>query len=88
MLPGRRSKELLAALAIRVDTPVRRDALRSFIWPESDERAARKALNTEVWRLKGALQAAGAAPQDWLSWTTETLWLRTDRGLQVDYKHF
>ncbi len=58
--PTRKSKSLLACLALR------RRAQRSFLagelWPEAPEERAQKALNTECWRLRTALRDGGADP--------------------------
>ena len=58
-LPGRASRRVLAALALRAGTWVSVDRLIDELWGERPPTRARNALQTHVWRLRGAF-AAGA----------------------------
>lgn len=88
VLPGTRTQELLAALSAEANASIRRDRLIEWIWPESNERNGRKALNTELWRLRKSIKHAGGEPEDWISSTAEALKLRTDSGIIVDLQEF
>lgn len=79
-----RSKELIAALGNRPGHPVERRQVMSWIWPDKDPDKARRALNTEVWRLKKVVETAGTDPSALIDSTPRTLTLRNDAGYIVD----
>jgi DNA-binding SARP family transcriptional activator len=80
---SRREKELLAALAIDQGRPVARDKILDRIWGR-DDFSARKALNTSLWRLRGAIRDAGGEPDNWIVSDTDNLMLPDDTGPWVD----
>lgn len=80
---SRREKELLAALAIDQGRPVARDKILDRIWGR-DDFSARKALNTSLWRLRGAIRDAGGEPENWIVSDTDNLMLPGDTGPWVD----
>ncbi len=80
---SRREKELLAALAIDQGRPVARDKILDRIWGR-DDFSARKALNTSLWRLRGAIRDAGGEPENWIVSDTDNLMLPDDTGPWVD----
>lgn len=88
ILPGARTQELLAAITVESNASVRRGRLIERIWPEISSQNGRKALNTELWRLRKAIKHAGGAPEDWIKSTADSLMLRTDRGVDVDLLKF
>ncbi|MEC9199213.1 MAG: BTAD domain-containing putative transcriptional regulator [Pseudomonadota bacterium] len=80
---SRREKELLAALAVDQGRPVSRDKVLDHIWGR-DDFAARKALNTSLWRLRGAIREAGGDPENWINSDTDHLMLPDSNGPWVD----
>ena len=80
---SRREKELLAALAVDQGRPVARDKILDHIWGR-DDFAARKALNTSLWRLRGAIRDAGGNPENWITSDTDHLMLPDENGPWVD----
>ena len=80
---SRREKELLAALAVDQGRPVSRDRVLDHIWGR-DDFAARKALNTSLWRLRGAIRDAGGNPENWIVSDTDNLMLPDENGPWVD----
>jgi DNA-binding SARP family transcriptional activator len=59
-LTTRKAWSIVGYLAARGGRPVGRSRLAGEIWGELDEARARAALATTLWRLKAALQQAGA----------------------------
>lgn len=57
--PTQRSRELFASLAARPNYPHPRSTLAGSLWPEKSEDKARASLNTELWRVRQVLGAAG-----------------------------
>jgi DNA-binding SARP family transcriptional activator len=87
-LPGSRTKELVAALMLDAGKPIARDRLCGMIWPETAEGNGRKALNTELWRLRGAIKQVGGDTASWLETTATSGRLRDDTGLRLDLPKF
>ena len=83
-LIGKRSRELVAALALGGAEPVPRDQISGRLWPDCTARNARKALNTELWRFRRALRDAGADPDQWIAPDPEMLALARDGGPRID----
>lgn len=75
---SRRSAELLAALAIDSGQPVTRTRLLDRLWPEKDELQGRRALNTELWRLRESLKTAGIEHSDWIMSSPDAIKFNTD----------
>src|SRR5688500_9327630 len=57
---GTRARTLLAALLLRNGTPVAVDTLAESVWGDAVPADARQALQAIVYRLRRALDAAGA----------------------------
>jgi len=57
--PTQRARELFASLAARPNYPHPRSTLAGSLWPEKGEDKARASLNTELWRVRQVLGAAG-----------------------------
>jgi DNA-binding SARP family transcriptional activator len=87
-LPARRSRELLASLAIEPDCSAQREQICARIWPDMSDFNARKALNTELWRLRTAIKDAGGDAAAWLESTPDAVRLCTDNGIAVDVQRF
>lgn len=87
-IPGPRTREVVAALATGAGKPLARRTLWSWLWPDMPKDSARKALNTELWRLKQAVGKAGGRADDLILSTPHELKLRTDRGFDLDLKDF
>lgn len=87
-LPGLRTQELLAALALHAEHGIRRDQLCGSIWPDSPQVTARRALNTELWRLRAAIRDAGGDSDQWIESTSNEVRLCTDNGVAVDLDRF
>ncbi len=87
-LGGRRTRELTAALALGGGEPQARDYFSGKLWPDCSPGSARKALNTELWRLRRTLRAAGTDPDRWITQQTDTLALVRDGGPEVDLDVF
>ncbi|MCZ8261371.1 MAG: BTAD domain-containing putative transcriptional regulator [Beijerinckiaceae bacterium] len=68
-LPGRKTQRLLAMLALGPARGLCRESLAEALWPGADPTSSRKALATELWRLRATLSAAGLQS-----------WLMTDNG--------
>lgn len=80
-LPGGRSKEILAALALAGTGTVSRDALAGRIWG-SNGAEARKALNTSLWRLREVLKQHQC--QHWIQVDGDHLRLDPLQGPEID----
>lgn len=63
-LRGRKTQRLLAMLALGPSRGLCREALAEALWPGADPTSSRKALATELWRLKASLETVMLA--DWL----------------------
>lgn len=61
---GRKTQRLLAMLALGPSRGLCREAIAEALWPGADPTSSRKALATEVWRLKASLDNAALA--NWL----------------------
>lgn len=62
-LPGSASRRVLAALAVGYGEWLSADRLIDEVWGERPPEAARKALQTHIWRLRRALAAAVPDPE-------------------------
>jgi DNA-binding SARP family transcriptional activator len=71
--PTRKSKALLACIALKREQRALRSSLAGELWPDAPEERAQRALNTEVWRLKTALRDGGADPDGLLEASFDTL---------------
>jgi DNA-binding SARP family transcriptional activator len=85
---GPRSQELLASLALDAGKPVHRGVLIERLWQDKSEHSGRKALNTELWRLKKSIKAAQCNPDEWIHSADDALTLRTDTGIAIDLQQF
>lgn len=83
-LPGKRTREVVAALASGAGHPVQRQTVWNWLWPEMSKENARRALNTELWRLRQAVNSCGGCADDLIASTPDALRLRTDRGFDLD----
>lgn len=84
LLGGSRSRELLAALAVEPGTRVRREELCGRIWSNSNELSARKALNTELWRLRSAVRDAGGNSDEWFESQQNYIRICPENGITTD----
>ena len=87
-LTGRRSREVIAAIATGGGAPVARRSIWSWMWPDLPDDQARKALNTEVWRLRKSVCAAGGDPDALIASTPHDLRLCTEAGTRCDLAGF
>lgn len=79
-----RSAHLLGYLVVHSRRPRAPAAVAEDLWPEQDHLRSRKALNTELWRLRSAFEAAGGeAPVD-----RDEVALRLRDGCRSDYRTF
>jgi DNA-binding SARP family transcriptional activator len=85
--PTRKSKSLLACLALKGEQRAHRTSLAGELWPDAPEERAQRALNTELWRLRAALRSGGADPERVLETSYDTLGL-TDTAVWVDATAF
>lgn len=82
--PTRKSRALLAYLALKRERRVTRPAIAGDLWPEADEDRAQKALNTELWRLKTALRDGGADPCAYLDTDHDSVGFRAGAPVWSD----
>jgi len=61
-LLGARETELIAYLCLNRRRHAR-TVLAGVLWPTSDERGARRSLNTALWRLRRTLESVGVDPR-------------------------
>ncbi len=62
--PTRRAKSLLGYLLLHRNRRISRECLVDVLWPGWEPTRGRKALRTCLWRLRGALDAAGTPEQE------------------------
>jgi DNA-binding SARP family transcriptional activator len=84
----RRSRWLLAHLALHHGKWVQREELIAALWPECSQERSRRLLETELWRLRDALRQAGAEKEFLISGSQGALRLEIHRGLAVDLTAF
>ena len=76
---GRKTRALLAILALRAPRPVSRSYLADLLWSQRPEEQARASLRQEIHRLLEALQPAGhdivRVARDHLSLRTDGAWV-------------
>ncbi|HNS01227.1 MAG TPA: BTAD domain-containing putative transcriptional regulator [Anaerolineae bacterium] len=65
-LSSRPSQSLLAYLCLHAGASFRREKLAGLLWPEASETSARNNLRQALWRIRKALEEAGAGSQDCL----------------------
>ncbi len=63
VFPTRKSRSLFAFLVLHPDRLVPREVLANIFWKDRPEGAARKCLRTELWRIRGVLDAVGAGSE-------------------------
>ncbi|MFY8114187.1 MAG: AfsR/SARP family transcriptional regulator, partial [Rhabdaerophilum sp.] len=80
--PGRKTQRLLAMLALGPARGVCRESLTEALWPGAEPASGRKALATELWRLKSALEAANLAT--WLIAADGRIGLSADARSMTD----
>lgn len=86
--PTRKSKALLACIALKREQRALRVSLAGELWPDAPEERAQRALNTEVWRLRTALRDGGADPDRLLETSFDTLGLAPGADIWVDVAAF
>ncbi|MGZ9098176.1 MAG: AfsR/SARP family transcriptional regulator [Brevundimonas sp.] len=86
--PTRKSRALLAYVALKRERRANRLAVVGDLWPESDEERAHRALNTELWRLKTALRDSGADPAVYLDTDHETVGFKAGAAIWCDVRVF
>lgn len=64
LIQSRRAQSLLARLALTPGIYRRREKLAGEFWPDTSEQNARSNLRHALWRIRGALMAAGALPDE------------------------
>lgn len=82
-LPGKKERELLAAIAIDQGKPVSRERLACDLW-DGDDFSARRSLNTALWRLRKSLRAGGIDCENWFDTGSDYIRLRHRTGPEVD----
>ena len=84
---GRKTRALLAILALSGSRPVIRSRLAELLWSQRHEEQARASLRQEIHRLLEALQPTGAeiirVTRDHLSLRTELVWVDVDEVLRA-----
>ena len=84
---GRKTRALLAILALSAPRPVIRARLAELLWSRRLEEQARASLRQEIHRLLEALQPAGAeivrVTRDHLSLRPELVWIDVDEVLRA-----
>lgn len=84
----RRSKELLIILVLAGAATCNRELVAAAIWAEGGDGCVRNRLNTEVWRLRRTLAAAGEVPDAWVVSQGADLAFRADGPVAVDVLRF
>lgn len=82
--PTRKSRALFAFLVLQSGRVLPREAVAAQFWGTLSEARARKALSTEVWRVRGLLGAAGLCPERYLQTGSEGIGFRDDAPHWVD----
>ncbi len=85
---GQRTREVVAALASSAGQPVARPKLWNWLWPDMTKDSARRALNTEIWRLRSAVTNVGGDADALIHSSAHDIMLRIDCGFQVDVHDF
>lgn len=85
---SRKSRNLLANLILNRGQPVRREMLAAQMWPDLAQERARKAFNTEYWRLGVGLNACGLAPDTLLNGDADTIEFRPQGRYWLDVAAF
>ena len=84
---GRKTRALLAILALSGARPVIRSRLAELLWSQRHEEQARASLRQEIHRLLEALQPTGAeiirVTRDHLSLRTELVWVDVEEVLRA-----
>jgi WD40 repeat protein/basic membrane lipoprotein Med (substrate-binding protein (PBP1-ABC) superfamily)/DNA-binding SARP family transcriptional activator len=65
-IPSRPAQSLFAYLALNAGRVHRREKLAGLLWPDSTDENARSYLRLGIWRIRKALDSAGAAWQNYL----------------------
>jgi DNA-binding SARP family transcriptional activator/TolB-like protein len=84
---GRKTRALLAILALSAPRPVTRSRLAELLWSQRHEEQARASLRQEIHRLLEALQPVGAeiinVSRDNLSLRSELVWIDVEEVLRA-----
>ena len=83
ILSGKKEKELMAAIAIEQGEAVSRERIACDLW-DGDDFAARRSLNTALWRLRKSVREVGVDCDDWFDTGADYIRLRRRRGPEVD----
>lgn len=86
--PTKKSKSLLAYLAISNDRTFSRSTLAGEFWPERCEEQAKRSLNTEIWRLRKSFANAGLEAATFLRSDADRIGFRADSDHWVDANEF
>lgn len=88
--PTRKSRSIFGYLVIAAGKDVSRELLSTECWGESSDRngSSRKALNTELWRVRQALCSCGLDPRDYLRSDSDTVAFKPSVPCWVDVHIF
>ncbi len=84
----RNSRKLLAYMAFYIGRELPRGSLPAVFWPAMPAGRARRALNTELWRLRNTLRSLGCLPDALIESTSDIIKLRLDGPLRLDVVEF
>jgi DNA-binding SARP family transcriptional activator len=83
-----RSRDLMISLLLEPRRAFTRDELAERLWPERDPANSRRALNTEMWRLRKSLSAAGFESESWFCGGAGIIGLQLPEEVEVDLHRF
>jgi len=83
-IPTRKAELLLAFLATRMGQGIPRSSVEATLWPRLAPDRARRALSSELWRLRRALNATGIDAQRLITATRTTVCLVSDGSVHTD----
>ena len=83
-IPTRKAELLLAFLATRMGQGIPRASVEATLWPRLAPDRARRALSSELWRLRRALNATGIDAQRLITATRTTICLVSDGSAHTD----
>jgi len=86
--PTRKSKALFAYLVLSRCRVLPREVLAAEFWGDLPEARARKALNTEFWRVGATLREAGLKSEEYLSSGSDGIGFRKGSAFWLDIAQF
>lgn len=88
VFPTKKCEAILVYLVLAHGNRIQREAIVAEFWQQLPPRCGRRALNTDIWRLRNLLRQSGLEPQKVFSVTNETLAFKPTLRCSVDVFDF